>query len=133
MKRRPNIRKTFTIDSSNWANGKYDQSTGILRMDPGDTLRLIYSWNFVDDNGIDVRTQEFFYVPDSTCNGRMIAAQEIFVFHANLTVFDRVPELLTGPYEFTMCHVNAYVSPQFCPPILEDKPETYCPNVPLRP
>ena len=129
MKRKPNIRKTFSLTAANWTNGKYNPTTGILRMDPGDTLRLVYSWNFIDDNGTDVRASEFYYVPDASCPGRRIAARESFIFQARMKIFDRIPEVVAEPYEFYLCHVNFWIRGGDCPPIQEDRPETYCPKV----
>lgn len=128
LKRKSSVRKTFEINASQWISGKYVPSTRVLTVDPGDTVRLIYTWDFRDDNGNDLRTTEFRYYADPQCHmdqpvpvERNIAGQETFVIQASLKVFDRIPEIVIGPIEFSMCHVDKYVAPSLCPPIFPER------------
>lgn len=132
LKRNQATAKTFTLTPANVSNGKYNTATGILRMDPNDTLRLVFSWNFVADGGVDLRQTVFQYYPDPTCTFdqpvvimRRIAFQETFIIRATLRVFDKIADLSGGPYEFTLCHVDQWVPGNSCPPIIFD--ENYCP------
>ncbi len=136
LKRNQFVGRTFTVTAANFTSGKYNPVTGILRMDPNDTLRLIFSWNFVADGGVDLRQTVFQYYNDATCSWdqplviqRRIAFQETFVVRVSLKVFDKIPELSDGPIEFTMCHVDQWVPGNWCAPIIFDA--NYCPaNIP---
>jgi len=46
------FQKTVTIGSSNivYARG-YNAATGVLSIDPGDSVRFLVSWNLVADDG----------------------------------------------------------------------------------
>lgn len=130
LKRKPTVRKTFTITSAHLVSGKYVPSTRVLTIDPGDTVRLIYTWDFRDDAGNDLRSTEFTYFPDASCTmdqpvpvERRIASRETFIISASLSVFNRVTPVVVGPIEYSMCHVSQYVAPNVCPPII---PEQAC-------
>jgi hypothetical protein len=130
LRRKPAVRKTFTMTVAHLVSGKYVPATRMLTIDPGDTVRLIYTWDFRDDTGNDLRTGEFTYFPDPTCTfdepvpvERRIAARETFIISASLRVFDRITPVVVGPIEYSLCHVDRYVSPNVCPPIL---PELSC-------
>jgi hypothetical protein len=54
--RNPDIAKTFFLTARNIIEGSgYDGATGTLLLDPGKSIRLGVSWNFVDDEGRDLR------------------------------------------------------------------------------
>jgi len=53
---------------------------------------LRYTWDFVDDNGQDLRTSTFQYHPDPACNLRMAAARETFHLSGSLKVFHQTTD-----------------------------------------
>lgn len=127
LRRKPSVQKTFTITPDLFVSGTYNRFTGILTMDPGDTVRLTYVWNFVDDNNRDLRDLEFQYVQDPSCPGRMIAREEMFVLRARVKVYDKIREVVSAPWEFALCYVNPVVDPQVCPPTWPEFSRSYCP------
>jgi len=122
--RDPRIRKTAVLGPSNVLQAKgYNRQTGVLSLDPQDSIRLGYSWNLVDDNGIDLRTDVFSYLPDPTCpdtlpETRRIALGEKFLISGELLVFDQTGQVVPASREFVLCYVSNWVNPKFCPPIL---------------
>ena len=120
--RDPNVRKTFTITPANLTNGKFNPTTSVLTMDPGDSLRLNYRWNFIDDTGMDLRQDGFLYFTDPTCSFRKISYEETFIIRAEIKVFERIGPMAIRLTEFTMCHVTPWVSQQACPSISTDAP-----------
>jgi len=124
--RYPDYRRTVSLSKSHIISARgYNASTGILRIDAGDSIRLGYPWNFIDDNGRDLRTQVFQYRADTSCPGRRIANQETFVLSAEVKVFDKVPALSISLTNFSVCHVNMWVNPRDCPPIIGDQACSY--------
>ncbi len=126
--RYPDYRKTLSLNKSHIINARgYDPTTGVLRIDSGDSIRLGYAWNFIDDNGRDLRTQVFQYWGDTTCRAlnRRISYQETFLLSAEVKVFDKIPALSIGMTNFSMCHVNIWVNPKDCPPIIGDQACSY--------
>ncbi len=121
LARKPDLKKTFFLSSSNLIQGKYNPGSRILTLDPGDSVRVGVAWNFVDDRGVDLRQQEFSYQTDQTCSLRKIAAEETFTITGRLKLYDRTDEIKFGPVVFTMCHVNVWVDPRFCTTLTADE------------
>ncbi|MEK6571037.1 MAG: hypothetical protein AABZ61_06680 [Bacteroidota bacterium] len=120
--RDPRLRKSVPLRPSNLINARgYNGNLGVLTIDPGDSIRLGYSWNLIADNGTDLRSQFFRFTSDATCPGRLIANEETFILRGELKVFDRLPAVRCGPAPFTFCYVNKWVNPKDCPPILTDR------------
>jgi len=121
FKRDTTIHRSFTLSSNNLVGG-YDPATGIVTIDPGQSVRFRYVWGFTDDQGQNLTQTSFQYYPDPSCPGRMIAYNETFVLTGSLKIFDRIPRKDAAPTEFSMCYVSAYVPPNSCPPINTDAP-----------
>ena len=121
--RDPAVTRTASITSANIMSAPgYNALTGQLTIDPGETIRLGYSWDFADDRGNDLRKSFFKYVQDPTCRGRCLAYTEDLVIRAELTVYAKTGPVLGGPFRYSMCFVSAYVDPGACPPILSTAP-----------
>lgn len=114
--------RTFTLTPSHWTWGKYDTRTGVLTMDPGDTLRLTYSWNYLDDKGRDARESIFSYFTDRTCTFRRISIEETFILQVKIKVYEKVPEIVSKSFEYSLCHVSSWVDPKVCTRIRTDLP-----------
>lgn len=121
LARKPDLKKTFFLSSSNLIQGRYNAGSRVLTFDPGDSVRVGVAWNFVDDRGVDLRQQEFSYQTDRTCSLRKIAAEETFTITGRLKLYDRTDEIKFGPVVFTMCHVNVWVDPRFCTTLTADE------------
>ncbi len=121
LARKPDLKKTFFLSSSNLIQGRYNAGSRVLTFDPGDSVRVGVAWNFVDDRGVDLRQQEFSYQTDQTCSLRKIAAEETFTITGRLKLYDRTDEIKFGPVVFTMCHVNVWVDPRFCTTLTADE------------
>jgi hypothetical protein len=121
LKRDTTLHRSFTLSPSNIVQG-YDPQTGLLTIDPGESVRFRFEWSFVDDRGVSLPQTVFVYHPDPTCPGRAIAYNETFILTGSLKVFDRIPTTSAGPMEFSLCYVTAYVPPNACPPINTDLP-----------
>lgn len=125
LTRNPSSRKTASLGPSNLTNARnYDSNSGVLTIDPGDSIRLSYTWDFRDDNGNDLRSI-FSYVIDPECAFRRIAYEEVFLLKGELTVFDRLPAVQAPFKDFALCYATNWVNPRDCPPILTDKPCRY--------
>ena len=111
LKRNAALRRSFSLSSVNLVHGRYDNTTGILTLDPGESVTLRFVWNFAVDTGGDLTGSQFVYYPDSTCPQRLIAYEETFLLEGHVQVFDRIPTIDFRPIEFSMCHVKTYVPP----------------------
>ena len=122
-KRYLSIQKTFQFTSANLAHANnYNPASGVLTIDPQDSIVLTTNWNFIDDAGKDLRQTLFAYSADQTCGFRRIALEETFILKGSVKVYDKVSDASAGPTEFSMCHVTNWVNPKDCPPILTDQP-----------
>jgi hypothetical protein len=122
-KRDSTVQKTFhlTPDNITYA-ANYSKETRILTLDPGDSVVLSSTWNFIDDAGEDLRLRFFRYAPDTSCSGRYIAPDETFVLQGSMKVYDKLADVKGGPIEYTFCHVNVWVGPHECTPIHTEPP-----------
>jgi hypothetical protein len=111
----PTLKKTVTLSPANliYARG-FNPVTGALRFDPGDSIRIGYSWNLTSDDGRSLLN----VVPmmaDPTCPIRQISIHPVMlVFEGNTVVYER-----TGPvtpqifrFEFTLAY--QFVDPRNC-------------------
>ncbi len=106
--------REFTLSASSIRFGKYASGTGVLTMDPGDTLTLGVQWNFIDGEGRDLRQDVFRYYYDPNCSVRMIAKPESFILRGSLKIFERTIPVELGPHIFSLCHIDQWVSPREC-------------------
>jgi len=121
-KRDPTIQKTFQLTESNVTYAaNYNRATGVLTIDPQDTVVLSATWDFIDNVGEDLRLMFFRYAPDPSCLGRHIAQEETFLIQGSMKVFEKLPDVSGGPSEYTFCHVDVLFAkdcwmPQIEPP-----------------
>ena len=74
------LQRRFTLSFAEVIEGPgYNRRTGVLTMEPGATVRLGVSWDFVDDRGKDLRYDFFEYVEDPACPSRCLAMPEEFL------------------------------------------------------
>ncbi len=120
--RDPEIKKTYEVGPATLIAARgYNRFTGMLRIDPGDSIRYLVSWNFQQaDNGLDLRIGFFRYYGDLICNGpaiaRCLAYTEPFAIEANVQVYHQTaPQSASTLYP--LCFVSRYVLPKLCPSV----------------
>ncbi len=125
-KRRPELRKTLTISPTHLIYARSNNSqTGITRIDPGDSVRFLVSWNLAntDTPGDNEFLELFSYYIDPTCPGppptpmRTIAFREAFILSGELRVFEQASPANIGPTEFSFCRVSRWFEPNVCPSV----------------
>lgn len=119
-KRRPELRKTLTISSTHLIYARFHNSqTGMVRIDPGDSVRFLVSWNLAssDTAGDDEFLKLFSSYIDPTCPSRAVAFRETFVLTGELRVFEQAAPAIIGPTEFSFCRVSRWVAPNVCPTV----------------
>lgn len=98
--------KKFRItDNDIYSATNYNKLTKKLTIDPGDSLRIRLSWDFVDDYGRDLRAYVFRYTPDLTCFGRRFAAPEFLILRGYMKLFDQTGYLFPPDITLEFCHV----------------------------
>ncbi len=125
MARNMSIRKTFTLSATQLVYARsYNAGTRVLTIDPGDSVVFGVNWNFISDAGLDLRLGHFIYTPDTSCLAsfnRRLASPEIIIIDGHLKIFDKVNVTKGGLAQFLLCHVNVFVLPNFCTPILPNQ------------
>lgn len=112
------VRKTFQVSSRSLARAPgYDPATGRLTFNSRDSLVFLFSWNLVDDRGVDLRSDFFRYVVDRSCSGRSLALPEPWILTTNLTIFDQRGNT-TAQGTYSLCFVSRWINPSNCPPII---------------
>jgi hypothetical protein len=114
LERNPEFTRVFPLSPSNIRIGRYNSGTGVLTMDPGDSLKLGLQWNFIDDAGRDFRQVVFEYVMDPDCPSRMIAKPETLIIRGNIKLYPRTDIVTLGPRLFTLCHIDRWIDPRTC-------------------
>ncbi len=130
------IHKTFPLSRANLVTGTIN-SSGILKIDPKETIVLKATWDFpenrvVDDYGRnlsgDSTTARFFsFVQDPTCQFRFFARPEDFVLEGIVPPFSHREQHPVGPTVFRFCFVTNFVPVKDCPRIVTTVP---CSNWP---
>lgn len=125
LARDPSFRKTFTISEAQIYSAKnYDPQTKILTLDVGDSVRFKVAWNFVDENGRDLRKYIFKYILDSSCYFlRGFAAPETFIVRGQVRIFDKTGYVACPPLQVQVCHVTGWVAT--CPRFPQDSACVY--------
>lgn len=101
--RDPVYRKTVMLSSANLvAGGSYDPRTGQLTIDSGDSLTLMYTWNFIDDNGYSIPRDVSGLKKDPQCPTRTYAPPEILIIRGSLLVFRRIGQTTFSPIQYVL-------------------------------
>jgi hypothetical protein len=114
LERDPDFTRVFPLSTSNIRIGRYNSGTGILTMDPGDTLKLGVQWNFIDGAGRDFRQIVFEYIMDPDCPSRMLAKPETLIIRGNIKLYARTAAVNLGPRLFSFCHIDRWIDPRSC-------------------
>jgi len=108
--------KTITMNVSNLVSTKfYNSLTKELTLDPGDSIRFIYTWNFVDDNDDNLPQDVFHYYGDVSCPGRSLANSESFLISGSFQIIEKLGTFPLNPVVFNLCYVSKYMSAHDCP------------------
>jgi hypothetical protein len=108
--------KTINLNVSNLVKTKsYNSSTNELTLDPGDSIRFIYTWNFVDDHDVNLPLDVFHYDADVSCPGRFLAHSESFLISGSFQIIEKLGTFPLDPVVFSLCYVSKYMSAHDCP------------------
>ncbi|HLX11499.1 MAG TPA: hypothetical protein VKS81_01675 [Bacteroidota bacterium] len=106
-------KKTLVITGDEISRGQYDPTTNTITADPDSTYTLHVVWNFIDDQGRDVRTL-FSFTTDSAC-GRKIWTGS-FIVGGSLQIIDRTDPIIFPYQRFSHYLTDKWVQPSyFCP------------------
>ncbi|MGB2869168.1 MAG: hypothetical protein WBD36_12000 [Bacteroidota bacterium] len=119
--RDPTIQRHDVLTAANivYARG-YDPLLKRLTLDPGDSVRLQYSWDMNDDAGKSLLSTTFRSSIDPTCTFRSIAEPEIFGVTGQITIFDHLGAAVFQTRMFKLCFVtyrDAGPFPPACVPL----------------
>lgn len=109
------LKKTVTLSPANiiYARG-FNPVTGAMRFDPGDSIRIGYSWNLISDDGrslLDV----VHMMPDPTCPIRYISIQPVpLFFEGSTVVYDRTGTVAPRSFRYEFTLVLQFVDPRGC-------------------
>lgn len=111
----PSFRRRIQLNESNILFVRYyDPTTRILRFDPGDSIRFGISWDFLSDDGRDLKRLVTF-VQDPTCLARWISREPVgIMIEGTLNVFKRTETVIAPRIMFQFTLVREYVDPRGC-------------------
>ncbi len=109
----------FTVDSL-ISYRMYDRLSNQFRIDPGDTMRFMLRWDFIDDRGRYIPDYEFAYYPDETCALRELAYEEFIVVSGRLAISRRLGELALAETVFPLCFKRPWFPAHVCSKAPED-------------
>jgi hypothetical protein len=108
--------KTIALNANNLMNTKfYNPSTKELTLDPGDSIRFAYTWNFVDDNNVRLPEDVFHFYRDPICSARYVAYSESFALTGSIQIIEKMGSFPLIPSVLNLCYISLYVLPKDCP------------------
>lgn len=111
----PTFRRTVPLSDANILFARnYNPDTGLLRLDAGDSLRFGVSWDFMSDDGRDLKRLVTFR-QDPACVARWISVAPVpIVIEATLEVFKRTERVVPPRFIYLFELVREYVDPHAC-------------------
>jgi len=111
----PTFRRTLQLSDANILFARnYNPDTKMLRLDAGDSILFGVSWNFLSDDGRDLKRLVPFR-HDPTCLARWISAAPVpIIIEASLTVFKRTGRVVPPVFIYQFELVREYVDPHNC-------------------
>ncbi|HEY6950936.1 MAG TPA: hypothetical protein VI758_00945 [Bacteroidota bacterium] len=114
--RDPSVHKTFALSLSNLVHGIYDSRSGVLTINPGDSVVIRVIWSLDDDAGASLSSTLFHYHVDPDCAGRLVSSPETFSIVSRTRLFAPLG-LTESRTVFQMSHFSSWVSPKDCHPL----------------
>jgi hypothetical protein len=117
------LKKVGYLTTANLAYARnYNSQTGVLTIDPGDSITVTYHWEITADSEAVLRGQIFTLKPDFSCMflnipRRYIADPETFIITGEVRVFQNTATVKVGQTDATFCLVTAYVPVRECPTV----------------
>jgi hypothetical protein len=111
------FRRTVQLDPSTILHARgYNPQTGVLRLDPGDSVRFGFSWNMVADDGRSLfNTDLVRFIPDPTCPRRLISSEPIrLTLQSSVRMYDRTESVSAALYRLEFTLHRFYVNPNNC-------------------
>ncbi len=115
--RNPALRKTVSIQGLQLTYARnYDRRTGLLTIDPGDSVTFFYFWDMTSDDGVFL-PRSFSYQPYTRCLNLMIQDEtEYFTLIGMVRMFEKTGITKFGPTEFKLCSYGTpYIDVRGCP------------------
>lgn len=111
----PTFRRTIDLNDVYVIYAKsYNSTTRVLRLDPGDSIRLGFSWTFLSDDGRDLR-QLVFMISDPTCLVRNISQEDVQMHvEAWMDIFERTQTVSPKKIIYRFQLVREFVDPRAC-------------------
>jgi hypothetical protein len=114
--RNNSLKKTIHFDVSNLSTPKfYNPTTQEITINPGDTIKFLYVWNFIGDNNTNFPEDVFHSYEDLTCPGRFLAHSESFILTGSFQILEKLNSVRLKPAVLNLCYVYRYVPPRDCP------------------
>ncbi len=108
------VHATVPMLATNIIHATYAPGTGILTVDPGDSVVLETAWDFTDESGRSLDSTVFFrYTGDTTCVQRLIAQPEAFAIAGKIRLFQNLGFAQSATV-IRLRHYNIFVSSHDC-------------------
>lgn len=85
-------------------HSSYNPRTNTITIPPGDSISLLYTWNYRTDDGHDLQ-RSFHYAPDPYDGTRLISDRETFVISAGVRLFKNTPYSYSPPILYSEVHL----------------------------
>ena len=114
--RDPTTQRHDVLTASNivFARG-YNPLLKHLTLDSGDSVRLEYKWDMIDDSGRNL-LDRFRFSIDPSCTFRDVAEPEMFAVNGQVTVFDHLGAAVFQTRTSRLCFVKYRDAGRFPPP-----------------
>ncbi|HEY6950934.1 MAG TPA: hypothetical protein VI758_00935 [Bacteroidota bacterium] len=109
----PQSQKTITISPSDLIHGFRDPHTGMLILNPGDSVIFQSTWDFTDDLFRYLPLTAFHYSTDLTCTQRLIADPESFSVYGKVKLYKQSGYGTTNS-SFAFRHIDRWIPPNEC-------------------
>lgn len=120
----PRFNMTFPLSAAQLMTpGVYNSGTGVITIDPGETIRFGVTWDLVASNGVNLPDSVFVYWTDPDCPSggppatpgpRCVAEEVVFLLEGGVTIFETTAPATAAPMMFSLCHVDKFVFGSYC-------------------
>ncbi len=105
LARDPQYHKTVTLNGDFIVNSPgVTRQNGQVTVNQGDTLKLVYKWDFFDDDGTYLPQKVFHVHGEPGFPDILVADPETFVLKGSFQVFDKMGQLTFLPVEYVLTY-----------------------------
>ncbi len=111
----PSTVRTLTLSTTELSARSFVPASRRLTLDPGDSVVFRVRYDFFDDTGRDLRDAVMRWMPDPSCEVRLLSTNMSYEFRASVGMYKRTAATIPPPAIAWWCVPRQWVSDKICP------------------